>query len=81
MRARSSLSELQRSQLVELFEQGVGYTTAASRLGVARDPVGMCDFDGEISASVADLRILPANRLVKLKGTLEGCFSFRVNSQ
>jgi len=37
--ARSYLSELQREQLVELFEQGLGYTTAANRLGVIRDPV------------------------------------------
>ena len=35
MRARSSLSEFQREQLVELFEQGLGYTAAATRLGVS----------------------------------------------
>ncbi|AKK03577.1 transposase [Corynebacterium epidermidicanis] len=34
MRARSSLSEFQREQLVALFEQGLGYTAAANRLGV-----------------------------------------------
>ncbi len=39
MRARSSLSQLQREQLVELFEQGVGYTGAAHRLGVGLYPV------------------------------------------
>lgn len=37
MRARSSLSERQRSQLVELFEAGIGYYAAASRLGVSCD--------------------------------------------
>lgn len=36
MRARSSLSEHQREQLVELFEQGMGYTAAASSLGVSK---------------------------------------------
>lgn len=41
MRARSSLSKQQREQLIDLFEQGVGYTAAANRLGVARDPVRM----------------------------------------
>lgn len=34
MRARSSLSESQREQLVDLFEQELGYTVAAHRLGV-----------------------------------------------
>ena len=38
LRARSSLSELQRQQLVELFEQGMGYTAAANLLGVALYP-------------------------------------------
>lgn len=41
LRARSSLSKQQREQLIDLFEQGVGYTAAANRLGVARDPVRM----------------------------------------
>ena len=36
MRARSSLSEHQREQLVELFEQGMGYTAAATALGVSK---------------------------------------------
>lgn len=36
MRARSSLSEHQREQLVELFEQGMGYRAAANALGVSR---------------------------------------------
>lgn len=36
MRARSSLSEHQREQLVELFEQGMGYTAAANALGVSK---------------------------------------------
>lgn len=36
MRAQSSLSEQQREQLVELFEQGMGYTGAANALGVSR---------------------------------------------
>ena len=36
MRARSSLSEVQREQLVELFEQGMGYTAAAKTLGVSK---------------------------------------------
>ena len=31
MRARSSLSESQREQLVDLFEQGLGYAAAAHR--------------------------------------------------
>lgn len=35
MRARSSLSEFQREQLVDLFEQGLGYRAAAHRLGVS----------------------------------------------
>lgn len=39
MRARSSLSELQREQLVELFELGMGSEAAANRLGVGRDSV------------------------------------------
>ena len=37
MRARSSLSEVQREQLVELFEQGMGCRAAARVLGVSRD--------------------------------------------
>lgn len=36
MRARSSLSEYQREQLVELFEQGMGYRAAANALGVSK---------------------------------------------
>ena len=36
MRAQSSLSEHQREQLVELFEQGMGYRAAANALGVSR---------------------------------------------
>ncbi|WP_460502264.1 IS3 family transposase [Corynebacterium aquatimens] len=36
MRARSSLSEVQREQLVELFEQGMGCQAAAIALGVSR---------------------------------------------
>jgi len=36
LRARSSLSEHQREQLVELFEQGMGYTAAATALGVSK---------------------------------------------
>lgn len=43
LRARSSLSELQRGQLVALFEPGLGYTAAAHRLGVARGPVRMLE--------------------------------------
>lgn len=38
MRARSSLSQFHREQLVDLFEQGLGYVAAANRLGVAYDP-------------------------------------------
>ena len=41
MRARSSLSEHQREQLVELFEQGMGYTAAATALGVSNYAVRM----------------------------------------
>lgn len=41
MRARSSLSEHQREQLVELFEQGMGYKAAANALGVSRYAVRM----------------------------------------
>ena len=37
MRARSSLSEVQREQLVELFEQGMGCRAAARVVGVSRD--------------------------------------------
>ena len=36
MRARSSLSEHQREQLVGLFEQGMGYRAAANALGVSK---------------------------------------------
>ena len=36
MRARSSLSEYQREQLVECFEQGMGYEAAANALGVSK---------------------------------------------
>ena len=36
LRARSSLSEHQREQLVECFEQGMGYTAAAKTLGVSK---------------------------------------------
>ncbi|WP_408609390.1 helix-turn-helix domain-containing protein [Dermabacter jinjuensis] len=36
MRARSSLSEHQREQLVGLFEQGMSYQAAANALGVSR---------------------------------------------
>ena len=39
MRARSSLGEHQREQLVELFEQGMGYGAAANALGVSKDAV------------------------------------------
>ena len=39
MRARSSLSEHQREQLVECFEQGMSYGTAAKTLGVSKDAV------------------------------------------
>lgn len=38
MRARSSLSEEQREQLVGLFEQDLGFAAAASRIGVRHDP-------------------------------------------
>lgn len=37
MQASSSISESQRECLVELFEQGLGYLTAANRLGIGRD--------------------------------------------
>lgn len=37
MRAHSSLSEVEREQLVELFEHGLGYAAAARRLGVGRN--------------------------------------------
>ena len=36
MRARSSLSERQREQLVECFEQGMGSLAAANALGVSK---------------------------------------------
>ncbi|MCG7267085.1 helix-turn-helix domain-containing protein, partial [Corynebacterium sp. ACRQJ] len=36
MRARSSLSEHQREQLVECFEQGMGCAAAANALGVSK---------------------------------------------
>ncbi|WP_370658797.1 IS3 family transposase [Corynebacterium sp. ACRPJ] len=36
MRARSLVSEHQREQLVELFEQGIGYRAAATALGVSK---------------------------------------------
>ena len=37
MRARSSLSEYQREQVVECFEQGMGSQAAAKVVGVSRD--------------------------------------------
>ncbi len=37
MRARSSLSEYQREQLVECFEQGMGSQAGAKVVGVSRD--------------------------------------------
>ena len=36
MRVRSSLSEQQREQLVEMFEQGLGARSASRKLGVSR---------------------------------------------
>ncbi|AEX43203.1 transposase-like protein [Corynebacterium diphtheriae HC01] len=39
MNTRSSLSEEQREQLVGLFEQDLGFTAAARRIGVRRAPV------------------------------------------
>ena len=39
MRARSSLSEYQREQLVELFEQGMGPKAASNALGVPKHAV------------------------------------------
>ncbi len=39
MRARSSLTEQQREQLVRMFEAGMRSHAAARRLGVGRDPV------------------------------------------
>lgn len=36
MRARSSLSEYHREQLVELFQQDMGYTAATNVLGVSK---------------------------------------------
>lgn len=39
MRARSSLSEKQRDQLVQLFEDGYRYAAAASRVHVSQDAV------------------------------------------
>ena len=39
LRARSSLSEHQREQLVELFEQGMGYGAAANARGASKDTV------------------------------------------
>lgn len=41
MRARSSLSEVQRERLVELFEQGYGYVAAARCLGISKYPARM----------------------------------------
>ena len=41
MRARSSLSEHQREQLVELFEQGMGFKAAATALDVSKYAVRM----------------------------------------
>ena len=39
MRARSSLNEQQREQLVECYEQGMGETAAANALGVPNNAV------------------------------------------
>ncbi|KLN42427.1 transposase [Corynebacterium diphtheriae bv. gravis str. ISS 4060] len=39
MRVQSSLSQLQREQLVALFDQDLGYKAAAHRLGVGPYPV------------------------------------------
>ena len=41
MRARSSLSEHQREQLVELFEQGMGFKAAATALDISKYAVRM----------------------------------------
>lgn len=41
MRARNSLTERQREQLVDLFEEGMGYKAAARRIGVNQAPVKM----------------------------------------
>ena len=41
MRARSSLSEHQREQLVELFEQGMGFKAAVTALDVSKYAVRM----------------------------------------
>lgn len=41
MRARSTLLPSQRHQLVKLFEEGTGPTTAAHQLGAGRHPVQM----------------------------------------
>lgn len=36
MRARSSLSQQQREQLVDLFEHGIGYFAASGQLGISK---------------------------------------------
>jgi len=41
LRARSSLSEHQREQLVELFEQGMGFKAAATALDISKYAVRM----------------------------------------
>ena len=39
MRPRSSLTEHQQEQLVELFEQGLSYRASANRISVNHRPV------------------------------------------
>lgn len=70
MRARSSLSELQREQLVELFDQGVGYTAAANRLGVT------CD-----SVRVLERRFKLHGKLCLVEKTTKQQYSFEVKKE
>lgn len=39
MRAQSSLTQTQREQLVDWFEQGIGSRSAANQMGVGRDAI------------------------------------------
>lgn len=45
--------------------------------GIAQRKLDMID----AAAEIKDLKIPPANRLEKLKGSLEGYFSIRINDQ
>lgn len=68
--ARSSLSKLQREQLVDLFEQGLGYTGAAHRLGVSK-----------YAARMLERRFRLHGKLCLVKKPIKQQFSFEVKKE